>query len=197
VVRQAKAEGRTEAKLPTPVITPTGVQTIDDVVRNYSVLRVVVIDKVTGDDKTDIQTWYKLKIVETIHPQLSISEESLPPGVPTRLLPVNASETIYVMTGGESAIDGVTVVQHPAEKGLALQNNKEYVGIFFLEYGGRLATPAAASAAIFEVQNDDLKPQGDEDNELVKNIRFLFKSRLSSLRSEVRRQASLLQTNVK
>jgi hypothetical protein len=107
VVKQAKAEGRTSITLSAPISFPTGVDTVNEVIRDYSLLRVAVADTVTTSDDDPIQTWFKLKILETLSPQPRIPEDEpmLTDGaglplrtdrhIPPCLLPVGVSETIF------------------------------------------------------------------------------------------------------
>src|SRR5205085_3126843 len=111
-------------------ILPTGLETVTEVIRDYSVLRVGIIDSLITTDDDDIRTWSKLRILETLSEQPRISEGPLLPNVPLRLLPVKDGEVIYVVSGGSVRIDGITIVQLPPEPGLVLRKDRQFIGAF-------------------------------------------------------------------
>jgi hypothetical protein len=203
IIKQAKAEGRTSINLGAPTLFPTGMDTVNEVIRDYSLLRVAVADTVTTSDDDHIQTWFKLKILETFSRQPRIPEDQ--PGltdgaglplrtdrhIPPHLLPVGVSETMFVVPGGSVTIDGITLVQTPADKGLMLQKNEQYIGAFFLEDGGRFAGLAAASAGLYHINGDELRPQSEQADGLPRDFRELFGNRLSTLRLEVVRRVGV------
>jgi hypothetical protein len=187
-VQRAKAAGESRIELPGPVIMQTGVTNAVELIKNYSILHFSVAESVeTIDSAGDIRTWYKLKLLERINIQPQIAAGDLLGDVPPPLLPVRDDETIYTTTAGTVVIDGVTVVQSPSERGLVLEKGREYVGAFYLLLGGRHAKLAVASASLYAVINDDLKPQADEEDGLVKDVRRHFGARLSTFRAAVRR----------
>src|SRR5437763_995064 len=91
--QHAKAKGVAEIKLPPPIFLPTGVSTVYELIHDYTLLRVAIVDTATTSDDDNIRTWYKLKILETFSLQPSISRGELPAGVPPSFLPIGESET--------------------------------------------------------------------------------------------------------
>ena len=120
-VQHAKVAGLKEILLPPGIPTPTNVRTADRLIRERALLRVAATDAVTVNNRNSILTWYKIKVLETIRSQPQLPQERMTPGIPARLLPVAASEKIYVIAAGTVVIDGIRLTQVPMEKGLVLR----------------------------------------------------------------------------
>jgi hypothetical protein len=157
-------------------------------IRDYSILRFTASDAVTSTGDDTISTWYKLKILEAIHLQPRIPQDKLQLNIPPALLPLRDSETFYSVDAGSVVIEGVRITAVADEKGLLLRKGQEYVGGFYLEDGSHYAVPAAGAAGIYELHGDELKPQAEQDDKLVKDVQQVLKNRLSWLRFEVQRQ---------
>src|SRR5690242_19598990 len=68
-IARAKATGVNEIRLMSPIVLPTGVATVDDLVRDYTLLRVIVHDATTLVGDQDVETWYKLGVLEVLNRQ--------------------------------------------------------------------------------------------------------------------------------
>src|SRR5262247_1916413 len=117
-IESAKKQGKKEVILPGGIATPTPDLSLEELLRNYGLLRVKVIDKETTIyvsspeiPSADIETWYKVEILETLHPQRKVSDEQPPFELPSRLLPLLPSESLMVEQGGVINVDGITVVR--------------------------------------------------------------------------------------
>jgi hypothetical protein len=187
VAQRAKAAGENRVELAGPIIMPTGITSAVELVKDYSILHFKVTDTAVTADNGDIRTWYKLRILDRISTQPQIPTVDGIGDPPPSLLPLKPDETIYIATAGAVTIDGVTIVQNPSERGLVLESGREYVGAFYLHAGGRYAAPAAASSGLYRVVNDELKPQGDEEDGLVRDVGRVFGHRLPQFRADIRK----------
>jgi hypothetical protein len=77
----AKARGETAVQLPSAIIMPTGVASVDEVLSIYSVMLLKLSQIVVSDDPHSIFTWYKFKILDTLTRQKEVSKDTLPENV--------------------------------------------------------------------------------------------------------------------
>jgi hypothetical protein len=70
-IERAKELGRKEVILPPGIDLPSPELSLEELLRDYGLLRVRVIDKETtvSEPYADILTWYKVEIVETLYEQ--------------------------------------------------------------------------------------------------------------------------------
>jgi hypothetical protein len=70
-IERAKELGKREVILPPGIDVPFAEQSLEELLRDYGLLRVRVIDKETtvSEPYADILTWYKVEIVETLYEQ--------------------------------------------------------------------------------------------------------------------------------
>src|SRR5262245_1371239 len=109
-IARAKAEGRREI-VSTVEGMPSDVTSIEQVIRDYSLVRVKVKDKETtvSDSTGSIQTWYKLDVLEVLRQQKEIGNSPLLEYAPSRFLPLLASEGLFPTTGGSVTVDGIVI----------------------------------------------------------------------------------------
>src|SRR5215510_14381341 len=146
------------------VILPQGIDTqipelsLEELLRRYSLLRFKVIDAETtvSEPGADIETWYKVEILETLHQQVKVSDEPPPFETPSRLLPLLPSESLLVMDGGVITVDGITVVREFSTESVELIPREEYLIVGYLKYGGKLITPSSGRASVFHIINKHL-----------------------------------------
>jgi len=186
-IERAKAEGKDEIVLPPAEGCPSTVNSIEMIMRDYSLLRVKVIDKETTvpDPDADINTWYKFKVIETLQQQDKISDAPLLDGVPSRLLPLLPSECILIVSGGEITVDGVRVIRVIGDYGVDYIRGNEYLIASKLEYGGKVILPIAQAAGVFRIENTSLKPLGNRWKKLVREVEERYGNDLDNLRSGV------------
>src|SRR5215475_2658675 len=94
-IESAKKQGKKEVILPGGSSLPTPDLSLEELLRDYGLLRVKVIDKETTVyvsvpeiPSADIETWDKVEILETLHRQRKESDEAPPFELPSRLLPL-------------------------------------------------------------------------------------------------------------
>jgi hypothetical protein len=170
------------------IALPTPQLSLEEVLRDYGLFRVKVIDKETtvSGPYADIKTWYKVEVVETLHYQSQmISGEPLPDEAPSRLLPSLSSESLLVVWGGVVTVDGVKVVQKVSTNGTHFIPKEEYLIVGYLNYGGKLITPSEGRAGVFRINNTRLKSFGQKEHRLVREIEERYGDDLERLRSGV------------
>jgi hypothetical protein len=187
-IENAKEQGKNEVILPSGIDLPAPQRSLEELLHNYGLLRVRVIDKETtvSEPYADIETWYKVEIVETLHHQsLMISGEPLPNEAPSRFLPLLPSESLLVVQGGVVTVDGVKVVKSVSSGGNHFIPKEEYLIVAVLDYGGNLIRPVSGRAGVFRINNGHLKSFGQKEEQLVREIEERYGGDLDRLRSNV------------
>jgi hypothetical protein len=185
-IDSAKEEGKKEVILPGGIAIPTPELSLEELLRDYGLLRFKVIDQETivSEPYADITTWYKVEIVETLHRQRNASDEPPPFELPSRLLPLLPTESLMVVSGGVINVDGITVVREVSTFDVVYIPREEYLIVGYLEYGGKLIRPSSGRASVFHVINKRLK-SGQKDHRLVREIEERYGGDLDLLRSDV------------
>ena len=190
-IENAKKQGKTEVILPGGIALPTPDLSLEELLRDYGLLRVKVIDKETTVyasvpeiPSADIETWYKVEILETLHRQRKVSDEAPPFELPGRLLPLLPSESLLVEQGGVINVDGVAVEREVSTEGVVYFPKEEYLIVGYLDYGGKLIRPVIGRASVFHVINKRLK-SGQKERRLVREIEERYGNDLDLLRSDV------------
>lgn len=186
-IASAKVEGRREIVIIVEGM-PSNVTSIEQVIRDYSLVRVKVKDKETtvSDSDGSLQTWYKLDVLEVLRQQKEIGNTSpLLEYAPSRFLPLLASEGLFHTTGGSVTVDGV-VIETLDDDPILLIQGREYLIAADLHCEGKIITPVAMVDGIFRVEDTKLKPLGDKNRRLVGEVERMYNNNLSSLRSDVR-----------
>ncbi|HEY9430455.1 MAG TPA: hypothetical protein VI260_03105 [Blastocatellia bacterium] len=186
-IERAKELGNKEVILPPGIDLPTPEQSLEELLRDYGLLRVRVIDKETtvSEPYADILTWYKVEIVESLHEQRKVSDEAPPFELPSRLLPSVPSESLLVVDGGEITVDGVTVVREVSTESVVYFPKEEYLIVAYLDYGGKLIRPVSGRASVFHIINKRLK-SAQKERRLVREVEERYGGDLDLLRSDVR-----------
>jgi hypothetical protein len=194
-IESARAQGKKEVILPSGIAMPHPELSLEELLREYSLLKVKVVDKETKIDEpgADISTWYKLEIVETLHRQEKtqskiqekLGDAPLLNETPSRLLPLLPSESLLVVQGGAITVDDMTVVRKVSSNQVIYIPKEEYLIVGNLEFGGKLFTPASGAAGVFQVKNNNLKSFGPERHRLVREIKDRYGDDLGYLRAGV------------
>src|SRR5215813_1157207 len=184
-IARAKAEGRREIVI-TVEGMPSDVTSIEQDIRDYSLLRVKVKDKETtvSDSDGSLQTWYKLDVLEVLRKQKEISNSPLIEYAPSRFLTLLASEGLFHTIGGSATVDGI-VIKTLYDDPILLIQGSEYLIAADLTCKGKIINPVAMVDGIFRVEGTKLKPLGDKNRRLVGEVERMYNNNLSSLRSDV------------
>jgi hypothetical protein len=189
-LEQVKAENKTELILPSDIQLPTNVNSLEQVIQNYSLVRVKVKDAeviVTQPDTSieviDIKTWYKLEVLEGLHQQRNVGEEPLPEGVPKRLLPLLPSEGFLFVQGGTVTVDGIKVIRSFGTEDVPLALNGEYLIAADLVYGNK-HIHRVTKAGLFLIDDTSLKPVKAKDSQIAREIEEKYGNSLIRLRSD-------------
>jgi hypothetical protein len=195
-IERAKEQGKNEIVLPGGIALRTPQRSLEELLSDYGLLRVRVIDKETTVSElyADIETWYKVEIVETLHHQSQmINDNPLPNEAPSRFLPLLPSESLLVTQGGVVTVDGVKVVKRVSTGDNHFIPKEEYLIVAYLDYGGKLIRPVSGRASVFKVKNGHLKSFGQKEERLVREIEEIYGNDLDNLRSNL--QLRLRQRN--
>jgi hypothetical protein len=191
-IESAKKQGKKEVLLPGAIDMRAPERSLEELLRDYGLLRVKVIgtettvySAVPEIPSADIETWYKVEILETLHRQGKVSDEAPPFELPSRLLPVLPSESLLVESGGVINVDGVAVVREVSTEGDVFIPREEYLIVGYLDYGGKLIRPVSGRAGVFHVINTHLMPHGQKERRLVHEIEEGYGNDLDRLRSNV------------
>jgi len=185
-IQTALKEGRREITYIEMCDMPSGINSIADVLRESSLLRVKVIDKETTISD-DIRRWVKLETLEIIHRQNKVDDQPLVEGAPPRFLPLQPSECILIEPGAVATIDGIHV-ENVGRNDYTLIPGREYLIAAYLESGGKRITPVANHGidGIFAVTGSTLYPLAPNDRALVREVKQVYCSDLDRLRLSVR-----------
>lgn len=186
-IDRAKAENKTVVLLPAATNIPSNITSVEQIMRNYSLLRIKVIDKETTVYEPDagIKTWYKAEIVDTLHQQDKIRDRPLFDEVPSRFLPLLPSESILIVSGGKITVDGVPVIRAISSDEVDYVPNEEYLIASYLDYGGKVIFPASLAAGIFRIENTNLKPLGHKQHQLVREVEEMYGNDLNRFHSDI------------
>lgn len=189
-LEQAKIENKTEIVLPSTAQLPSTVNSLEEVIQNYSLLRVKVKDAetlVVQPDPTietiDIKTWYKLEVLEVLHKQSEIGDSALPEGVPTRLLPLSSTESFLFVNGGSVTVDGIKVTRALGSENPRLILKREYLIAATVDSEGKFIRPIA-KAGVFLIEGEAIKPVTARPSQLAHEIEERYGNSLIHLRSD-------------
>jgi hypothetical protein len=165
---------------------PSDVTSIEQVIRDYSLVRVKVKDKETtvSDSDGSLQTWYKLDVLEVLRRQKEIGNSPLLEYAPRRFLPLLASEGLFPTSGGSVTVDGI-VIETLDDDPIWLIQGGEYLIAADLTCEGKIITPVAMVDGIFRVEDTELKPLGLKNRRLVGEVERMYNNNLSRLRSDM------------
>ena len=190
-IESAKKQGKKEVILPGGIALRTPELSLEELLRDYSLLRFKVIDietkvyvPVPDIPSADIETWYKVEILETLRQQGKVSDEPPPFELPSRFLPLLPSESLLVEDGGIINVDGIAVVREVSTEGVVYIPKEEYLIVGYLEYGGKLISRSSGRASVFHIINNHLK-SGQKEHRLVREIEERYGGDLDLLRSDV------------
>jgi hypothetical protein len=185
-VAEAKATGASEIEIGLPVRLPTGVERMDDVVREYSVIEGEPISFSTmSTEASHLTSWYVLHISDVLIRQREASTEIFAPDSITAGL---SSDMVAVpLIGGQATVDGIVVKQRMAAP---FQLGHSYVLVLLFDSTGRSAVLAAQEDGIFEIPADrTLRPLKSRNNKLAEEIDKRWGSRFEPVSKFLKSQA--------
>jgi hypothetical protein len=132
LAESAKAQGKSTLVLPSTEGMPTGINSMDKVVANYSVIIAEPISHITVADGLSLITWYTFKILDRLFIQRSIDKSPLPPTIPPGLTPLKPDEILIPIDGGDLVVNDVAVRQaNPFD--FKFRSGSSYVLVILLE----------------------------------------------------------------
>ncbi len=193
-IESAKKQGKKEILLPGASDLPVAEASLEELLRNAGMLRVKVIDTETTVTATlpeipipDIQTWYKVEILETLNQQDKGSDDPPPFDLPGRFLPLRSSESLLVEQGGVVNVDGIAVVREVSTEGLVYIPNEEYLIVGYVDYGGKFISRTAGRDGVFHIRNNRLQ-SARREHRLAREIEERYGGDLDLLCSDIQRR---------
>jgi len=158
LAKQAKAKGEQEISIPADGIVDYGVaRTVDEALSHFSVI-VGVLEKeqsyLQGPD--DITTWYRFKIIETLHraPKDNCADCSVVPDPPSDLPRAQDDELLIPRRGGTIVLDGVKVTIYDA-KFPDLSMSHKYLLFIYPDPTIRIQFFTMGPMGIYAIRDDD------------------------------------------
>lgn len=187
---KAKANGSSKVTLPVPPIEYGGssFETDTDAALSYYsvVIAQPVTERVTVDETgNSIVTWYKFKVIETLHEKVSPACPGCIPTPPEDLMPVDSDEFLASKLGGQIVVNGVTVsMDDPAFPQLKMGHH--YL-LYISRYPNGVADIGAGPNGVFTVDNEGkVEPINNDPHPLKKELRDRFGKSLVNLRLHIK-----------
>jgi hypothetical protein len=158
-------------------------KTLEGAIASCSLLLVDLVDSVTTYTSTDVVTWYKFRLIETLHKQPTVLEEPLPDGVPASLLPVLQDEFLFYRFTGTITLEGVAVSE---DEGDAQSFKKDTRHLLYVTMRSPvLATATYGPKGLYWVDDHDaIRPLLDAPyNQLNREMNTKTKGTLDDLRT--------------
>lgn len=151
----AERRGATEVTYRNPVIIDyPGINSLEDINDEYSVLRVVPEAASAVRDENTITTLYTVRVIDSLQRATRQKHQQRDPF--PNLPAVGAGKLLVQMVGGSIAIKGVTVRQ----PGTQLDIGRTY--LLIVGTAGRLSYPATGDSSVFRVgPGDSIEPLSD------------------------------------
>jgi hypothetical protein len=195
LLAEARFQGSWEVIVPGTMESRSKPLTLEDVLNEYCILRVRVTAKETlvSREAHDIVTWYKLNVVETLHPQQKHDTTPLnEDDVPIVLLPLAPSECLFPVLAGTVVIDDIRLVRATQYGQFPVEVDREYVMAALLENGGKVLIPAGNGAAVFELSADlSLRALTHPARQLTQDLLNRNVDTLDRLRAEISSRQSM------
>jgi hypothetical protein len=192
LVKSAREHGEAKVVLPTVLILPTGLSSVEEIFDDYSLVVAKLVDAVTTVDSSGdkIITWHKVRVSDWLARQKATSGDSYDGNIPQQLLPLSQDELIFYTDGGTLEIDGVTVEQGSPQSS-HLRPDTPYLFILFLENPPGIASLAAEANGVFAISSEGtFSTLGNPEHDLVKDMRQRYGERLDFLREDTRRRTA-------
>lgn len=193
VAAAAKLAGNTSVKLEPDSATPTGVNSLANVLGNYSIIVAQPVSmEITLSEPRAVTKWYKLRITETISKQEAVPSEPMPDNVPPDLKNLRVGDLVLAQSGGEVLVDGVHISKR-AREGFELNTSQRYLLIVYIQASGQFAEFAAGPGSAYVVNDkdqDQITSVSDVSTRFSEEIRDIYHNRLSVIRKESRRDSN-------
>ena len=187
LAQRAKATGEQEISFPTDGIVDYGMaRTADEALSHYSLI-VAVLEKQQSylQEPDDITTWYRFRIIETLHqpPKDSCADCSVVPDPPADLTRAQDDELLIPRSGGTIVLDGVKVtIYDPKFPNLSLSH--KYLLFVYPDPTIRVQFFTMGPMGIYAIRDDDgIEPLFKVRYALDEDIRARLGNTLTGLRT--------------
>jgi hypothetical protein len=157
-IEDAKAKGKQNVQLTAPIPYYASVNSLDDALAHYTTVLAAPVrsESRISSDSRNIETWYKLHIVDFLSEPKESSKCSSCfslTDVPAELLPINEDEIVVVKNGGSIVSDGIKVTSTDFAYG-DLKLNEQYLLFLSLDRHTRVASVELGPTGVLVVDND-------------------------------------------
>jgi len=189
-VRLAKAKGEREVVLDPPtVLYAASGSNLDEVLSNYTavIAEPVAQRSYVSDDRQEVVTWYKFRIVENLSGRNFAScptcSSSIKPS--EEMLPLDADQFLMAKYGGVVVIDGIKVTTRQLGFPQFSMSTK-YLLFVSLDSSG-VAGMAVGPEGIFSVSDEGLlQPINDTPHTIKRELATRFDSSVYQLKHELK-----------
>jgi len=189
-VELAKAKGEKEIAFPSSLIDYAVPRTLDEALAHHDLILAEVVSSQSFSATSEISTWYKLKLIETLSTRtVECFTCPGPSEPPSELLPLNQGEFLISQVGGQVSIDGIRVISHNTQFP-AFEHGKRY--LLFLSFDSSkivASAPMGPWGAFISGPDEKLRPI---DSKLMHGVRHELTTRfddsLTSLRTHLKKE---------
>jgi hypothetical protein len=173
---KAKQLGHITIEVNAPTLLTAEIDSLADALREHSVLLVRLRDSFTATDgQSDIVTYYRFRLLQILY--RGVSDPSLQPRAGI-FDDVQSDEVVVPVLGGTAVVDGVTIKMKSHVVGF--ETGPDYLIFVTCNPEKHVAELTIGNSGLFQVgPSSELKPLGNPDEPLVKDIRLSY---LNSLR---------------
>jgi hypothetical protein len=176
-IEDAKAQNQREVRLSAPIPYYAEVRSLDEALANYATVVARPVSQFTqiNPDRKEIETWYKLEVVDFLsQPKLAkCTDCSFAKSVPTELQPVQANEIVVVRNTGSVVLDGIKVTSSD-RMFPDFKMNQKYLFFLSLDLSTRVGLIDLGQAGVSVIESDgEITPISDDNglnNELKKRF---------------------------
>ena len=192
-VERAKAKGEQEVAFGSGLVDYAVSRNLDEALANHDLVLAEVLSSQSFSATTDLRTWYKLKLIETLSTHsVECSTCPSPSEPPSELLPLNQGEFLVSQPGGQVSVDGIKVISHNRQFP-ALEHGKKYLLFVSFDPNKNVAAlPMGPWGTFVSGPDEKLLPI---DSKLVHSLRHELSSRfdnsLTSLRTHLKKDVRI------
>jgi hypothetical protein len=194
-VEMARAKGQSEIAFGSSLVDYAVSSNLDEALANHDLVLAEVLSSqsFSAATDTDIRTWYKLKLIETLSTHTVACVTCLDPSdPPSELLPLNQGEFLVSQPGGQVSIDGIKVISNNTQFP-AFEHGKKY--LLFVSFDSNkivASAPMGPWGTFISGPDEKLRPV---DNKLIHGLRYELSNRfdnsLTSLRTHLKKERHL------
>ena len=192
-VREARARGRQQVTISTPIPLLAAVSGIDNALSRFTV---VIAEPLTmrtrAQDRSNLETWVKFRVLETLSqnpPECPACLSGVEP--PVELLPLEENEILVPIAGGRLELDGVEIISR-SDNFPELSTSRKYLLFLSLDSSRKLGMLHVGPYGVFTVNeaNDVVEPIANQPHPLRADVENRHSNSLRRLREHIRSRSN-------